>query len=221
MTDVGELLERLNITDESVTIEAKRAGEIDKSVMETVNAFSNEPYLGGGYLLLGVERDANGQYIVTGISDPDKLQLDLSSQCADSFNLTIRPDIKVETVDGKNVLLVFIPLANQSDGLTTQFDGLTTQLDSLTTQLPSELGIKLEQLGQRSNSKEDIIDIILELCEWKPLSLNQLSDIMGRKDKKYLKSTYMTPLLQQGKLEYTIPEMLNHPKQAYRTVNKK
>ncbi|KAA6338977.1 hypothetical protein EZS27_013057 [termite gut metagenome] len=112
MTDINELLEQLNLSDESVSIEAKRASVIDKSVMETVNAFSNEPNLGGGYLLLGVERVENGetwQYIVTGISDPDKLQLDLSSQCADSFNLTIRPDITVETIDGKNVVLVYVP----------------------------------------------------------------------------------------------------------------
>jgi ATP-dependent DNA helicase RecG len=111
-------------------------------------------------------------------------------------------------------------LTTQSESLTTQFNSLTTQFDSLTTQLPIELRNKLEQLGQRSNSKEDIIDIILELCEWKPLTLNQLSDLMGRKDKKYLKSTYITPLRQQGKLEYTIPEMQKHPKQAYRTINK-
>ncbi|GAB6009652.1 AlbA family DNA-binding domain-containing protein [Dysgonomonas reticulitermitis] len=112
MTDINELLEQLNLSDESVSLEAKRAGEIDKSVMETVNSFSNEPNLGGGYLLLGVERvekDETWQYIVTGISDPDKLQLDLSSQCADSFNLPIRPDIKVETIGGKNVMLVFVP----------------------------------------------------------------------------------------------------------------
>ncbi|KAA6344157.1 hypothetical protein EZS27_008206 [termite gut metagenome] len=112
MTDINELLEQLNLSDESVSVEAKRASVIDKSVMETVNSFSNEPNLGGGYLLLGVERVENGetwQYIVTGISDPDKLQLDLSSQCADSFNLTIRPDITVETIDGKNVVLVYVP----------------------------------------------------------------------------------------------------------------
>ncbi|GAB6010624.1 ATP-binding protein [Viscerimonas tarda] len=110
--DINELLERLNITDESVNIEAKRAGKIDRSVMETINAFSNEPNLGGGYLLLGVEQDESvetPQYVVTGISDPDKLQLNLSSQCADSFNQTVRPEINVETIDGKNVLLVFVP----------------------------------------------------------------------------------------------------------------
>jgi predicted HTH transcriptional regulator len=56
MTDIDGL-ERLNLTNESVSIEAKRAGEIDKSVMETINAFSNEPNLGGGYLLLGVEKN--------------------------------------------------------------------------------------------------------------------------------------------------------------------
>ncbi|MDR1973548.1 MAG: putative DNA binding domain-containing protein, partial [Bacteroidales bacterium] len=112
MTSINDLLERLNLTDESVNIEAKRASEINRSVMETVNSFSNEPNLGGGYLLLGVERDENAttpQYIVTGIDDPDKLQLDLSSQCADSFNQTVRPEITIETIDGKNVLLVFVP----------------------------------------------------------------------------------------------------------------
>ncbi|MDR0834451.1 MAG: putative DNA binding domain-containing protein [Candidatus Symbiothrix sp.] len=112
MTDINELLAQLNITDECVNIEAKRASEIDKSVMETINAFSNEPNLGGGYLLLGVEQDEKTdmpQYIVTGISDPDKLQLDLSSQCADSFNQTIRPEIKVETIGDKNVIVVFVP----------------------------------------------------------------------------------------------------------------
>ncbi|MDR1883193.1 MAG: hypothetical protein LBR26_10510 [Prevotella sp.] len=114
----------------------------------------------------------------------------------------------------------FDSLTPQFDGLTPQFDGLTPQFDGLTPQLPIELRNKLEQLRQRSNSKEDIIVVILGLCDWKPLTLNQLSDLMGRKDKKYLKSAYITPLRKQGKLEYTIPEMPNHPKQAYRTVTK-
>jgi ATP-dependent DNA helicase RecG len=114
----------------------------------------------------------------------------------------------------------FDDLTNQFDGLTNQFGDLTNQFDGLTNQLPVELRNKLEQLGQRSNSKKDIIDIILELCNWKPLTLNQLSDLMERKDKKYLKNIYITPLRKQGKLEYTIPEMPNHPKQAYRTANK-
>lgn len=52
-----ELLESLNVLDEHERIEAKRAREIGKSVLETVCAFANEPNLGGGWLLLGVARD--------------------------------------------------------------------------------------------------------------------------------------------------------------------
>lgn len=54
MRDAKDLLNELNSVDESVVIEAKRASQVGESVMETVSAFSNEPGLGGGYLLLGV-----------------------------------------------------------------------------------------------------------------------------------------------------------------------
>jgi ATP-dependent DNA helicase RecG len=33
----------------------------------------------------------------------------------------------------------------------------------------------------------------------------------------YLVREYLTPMIEDGELEYTIPEMPNHPKQAYRT----
>ena len=52
-----ELLERLNLLDENERIEAKRADEVGKSLLETVCAFANEPGLGGGWLLLGVTRE--------------------------------------------------------------------------------------------------------------------------------------------------------------------
>lgn len=53
MRSAIELFEELNAVDESVRIEAKRATELGKSVMQTVIAFANEPGLDGGYLLLG------------------------------------------------------------------------------------------------------------------------------------------------------------------------
>ncbi|WP_236963775.1 AlbA family DNA-binding domain-containing protein [Hydrogenophaga sp. SL48] len=49
-----ELLQNLNLLDETERIEAKRASEAGKSLLETVCAFANEPGLGGGWLLLGV-----------------------------------------------------------------------------------------------------------------------------------------------------------------------
>lgn len=43
-----ELLESLNLLDENEHIEAKRASEVGKSILETICAFANEPGLGGG-----------------------------------------------------------------------------------------------------------------------------------------------------------------------------
>lgn len=56
MRTAEDLLQELAAVDESHRIEAKRASQIDRSIMETVVAFSNEPALAGGHLLLGAER---------------------------------------------------------------------------------------------------------------------------------------------------------------------
>ena len=107
------LLEELSALDESTTIEAKEAKAIGRSVLETVCAFSNEPGLGGGYLLLGVtpsQADLFGHsYQVTGVRDADKLQSDLASQCATALSRPIRPQVTVEQVQGKLVVVAFIP----------------------------------------------------------------------------------------------------------------
>ena len=112
MRTAQDLLTELNASDESPRIEAKRAREIGKSIMETVIAYANEPGLGGGYLLLGVDwtPDANGdtRYWAVGIPDPDKAQRDLATQCASMLNVAVRPEMAVERVDGKTVLVVFV-----------------------------------------------------------------------------------------------------------------
>src|ERR1700722_8226008 len=105
---IKDLIERLNATDECTNIEAKRGGAIHKSVMETVCSFSNEPALGGGYLLLGVERDEATlfpEYTVSGISESDKLQSDLVTQCASMFNQPVRPDVEVEKLDNGKLVM--------------------------------------------------------------------------------------------------------------------
>ena len=106
------LLERLRSGDECHDLEAKRGSGIDVSIMETVCAFCNEPGMGGGHLLLGVTRSENQlfpDYEVVGIADPDKIQNDFASQCADRFNVAVRPRIWRVASGGKNVLLVYIP----------------------------------------------------------------------------------------------------------------
>ena len=97
MRSAEDLLQELTALDESHRIEAKRARQIDRSIMETICAFANEPGLGGGYLLLGVSRDPQdlfaNAYKIHGIDQPDKIQSDLASQCASVFNRPLRPRV--------------------------------------------------------------------------------------------------------------------------------
>jgi ATP-dependent DNA helicase RecG len=110
----ASLFEELMAVDESSIIDAKTASRIDRSVLETVCAFANEPGLGGGHLLLGVARSSQGQrpgpdYEVVGVHDPDQLQSDFASQCATAFNRPIRPQIRVDRLGDAVVLVVFVP----------------------------------------------------------------------------------------------------------------
>jgi len=102
MRSAAELLEELNAVDESIRMEAKRASEIGKSVLQTVIAYTNEPNLGGGYLLLGADwkTDDKGDvlYWAAGISDPDKIQRDSACRCASMLSVVVRPEMRVEFV---------------------------------------------------------------------------------------------------------------------------
>lgn len=69
-------IEELNVLDEHVRIEAKQCTDkIDKSVLETICAFSNEPELGGGTIIIGLQESDNPsrRYDIVGVSDADKL----------------------------------------------------------------------------------------------------------------------------------------------------
>lgn len=113
-----ELLESLNLLDEQERIEAKRASEAGKSILETVCAFANEPGMGGGWLALGVVREELAlfpAYEVEGITNPEKISSDIANQCSDVFNIPLRVDISTENLEGKNVVVVFVPEAQPQD----------------------------------------------------------------------------------------------------------
>jgi len=123
-----ELFEILNDQDECPLIEAKGGSESSHSVMETVCSFSNEPGLGGGYILMGVAEDASlsfPEYKIRGVADPDKFQKDFSTQCAGMFNIPVRPEVAVEKIHEKNVIKIWInevparqkPIYFKTDGL--------------------------------------------------------------------------------------------------------
>jgi len=113
LTLVAELISELNATDEGDKIEAKEISQnsVGSSVFETISAFSNEPGLGGGVILLGVRRVESlfPIYEVSGISEPDKLVSDLVSACQTKFNVSLRPKVSKEVVDEKIVILVDVP----------------------------------------------------------------------------------------------------------------
>ncbi len=118
MLTFDELWEILNTEDEGVEIEVKKGSEVGKSCWETISAFSNEPSLGGGYLILGIkssEESDTKNYEIEGIADPDKIQRDLATQCRENFNIAIRPQIETTSKDGKIVIIIFIPEVQPSE----------------------------------------------------------------------------------------------------------
>ncbi len=118
MRSALDLLHELNASDETPSIEAKRCRELGKSLLETVIAFANEPGMKGGWLLLGVDWLINDKgdtvYWAEGVPDPDKVQKDLATQCASSLSSVLRPEISVERIDNKTLIVVYIPEANAS-----------------------------------------------------------------------------------------------------------
>ena len=131
MNKAQNILDRLNSLDEDKRVEAKIGSKIDHSVMETICSFSNESGMGGGDIILGVEcsdipnDNAVKTYNVIGVEDADKLQSDLASQCSSIFNIAVRPNVSIEKLNGKNVIVVTVaeldtrskPLFFKNEGL--------------------------------------------------------------------------------------------------------
>ncbi len=81
--------------------------------------------------------------------------------------------------------------------------------------LPLELVNSLKKIGKRASVKE-VQSVILQLCGLAPLRLPELVDILQR-DADHIRKRYLSKMLEQGELEYTFPDVPNHPQQAYRT----
>lgn len=75
--NAAEIYSQLLELDEHPRLEAKAGSQLGKSVLETVCAFSNEPGLGGGLILLGVKRVSktlfDPTYEVVGVPDTDQV----------------------------------------------------------------------------------------------------------------------------------------------------
>ncbi|MHC2017987.1 ATP-binding protein [Methylobacterium sp. CM6247] len=110
---VSQLIKELNATDETEELEAKEqsGNNISKTVYVTICALANEPDLGGGTILLGVEKEEAlfPFYSPAGIKDPDKLSSDLASACSTMFNQPLRIDIRPEQIGDAIVIRIDVP----------------------------------------------------------------------------------------------------------------
>ena len=59
--------------------------------------------------------------------------------------------------------------------------------------------------------------MILRLCESRYLTLDELADLLDRR-KDSLRNHYITPMLEDGRIEARYKNIRNHPRQGYRTV---
>lgn len=103
---------------ETTIVEAKRAEKISDSVLETISAFSNEPGLGGGYLLLDVENKGTSElpdYCVSGVTNAEKLESELATRCRNEMSFPVRPQIRREQHGQAVVVVAYIPEADAND----------------------------------------------------------------------------------------------------------
>ena len=85
-------------------------------------------------------------------------------------------------------------------------------------ELPEALKEKIFKIGKRA-PEEEMKKLLIELCDLHPFSLYEISILLHR-NMVFLRNHYINPLMAQGKLFYTIPEMINHPNQKYTTKKK-
>jgi len=120
MQSASTLLESLQDAGERRAIEAK--GGLGEATEETLCAFANEPDLGGGYIIFGIEEATDGKFHIVGVADVQKLQHDLASICSTNFNKPIRPEVEIDTIDGRHVVVTFVPEAEIREPLLRAFD---------------------------------------------------------------------------------------------------
>ncbi|HEY8586370.1 MAG TPA: ATP-binding protein [Rhodanobacter sp.] len=109
----------------------------------------------------------------------------------------------------------------EDEGLSSNPEGLSSDPEGLSSNphwqtLPAELQALVLGLGQRT-TPDKLREAIIRLCQYRPWQAAELGNLFGR-NPVYLGTQYLRPLVNAGVLAYTLPEVPNHPHQAYRAV---
>jgi predicted HTH transcriptional regulator len=108
-------LNKLSLYREDNRLEVKKAeNNLPGSIWSTYSAFANT---NGGYILLGVAERADKSLYATGVNNPQKLMTDFWNTINNSkkvnINILLPKHVRVETVDGKEIVFIEIPRADR------------------------------------------------------------------------------------------------------------
>lgn len=109
-------LDKLNTYRESSQIEAKAAqGGLPDTLWDTYSAFANTD---GGCILLGVKEQTDCSLYVVGLKDAVKMEKDfwnmVNNRQKISVNLMTDKRVRIETINGKDILVLDVPRADRS-----------------------------------------------------------------------------------------------------------
>jgi hypothetical protein len=80
--------------------------------------------------------------------------------------------------------------------------------------VPAALKARIPEAG--SKPRREVMRVLIEdLCRWHALSARELAAILNGREHKPLVRDYLSPMVAEGVLAYTIPEMEYHPEQRY------
>ena len=115
ISEKGFDLGQLNAYREDNQLEVKAAqGGLPDALWESYSAFANTD---GGCILLGVKEHADGSLYAVGLKDAEKMRTDfwnaVNNRQKISVNLMTERRVRVETVDGKEILVLEVPRADR------------------------------------------------------------------------------------------------------------
>jgi len=91
--------------------------------------------------------------------------------------------------------------------------------ESLVHQLPETLQQEIKKLPLRVLNPVIIEEVIYKICEVRSYKITEIAGILGKTD-KYILRAFITPMKEKGIIEYSFPDMPNHPEQSYVSIKR-
>ncbi|MBL8811505.1 MAG: putative DNA binding domain-containing protein [Planctomycetaceae bacterium] len=98
-------------------------------------------------------------------------------------------------------------------GKSTEQSTKSTELEAKSTELSTELQERILSAGRKSD-KSALLQLVVDILTERPLSAAELADILGR-TQKHIRTEYLQPLLEQGRIVRSNPEKPTDPNQTY------